>query len=146
MTDASQLLTSLLPHSAYIATTTLKHTSSTARRAIELSSGSYITDLLDIRHAKDCLRMQSTMASSDQTNFSSPVADPGPDFSPPKRRQSAHAAADAARAMDHTNSWQPAPLSFTRRQSWSKEDQKRELQMGLIQDDVKTGPGFTERG
>ncbi|GKT93367.1 hypothetical protein Ct61P_11217 [Colletotrichum tofieldiae] len=28
--------------------------------------------------------------------------------------------------------------------SWNKEDQKRELQMSHI-DDVKTGPGFTER-
>jgi hypothetical protein len=56
--------------------------------------------------------------------------------------RSAHAAADAARAMQHTNSWQP---SFQRRQSWSKEDQKRELQMSTINDAAKTGPGFTER-
>lgn len=56
--------------------------------------------------------------------------------------RSAHAAADAARAMQHTNSWKP---SFERRQSWSKEDQKRELQMSSINDHVKTGPGFTER-
>lgn len=44
--------------------------------------------------------------------------------------------------MDHANSWKP---SFGRRQSWNKEDQKRELQMSHI-GDVKTGPGFTERG
>ncbi|KXH66856.1 hypothetical protein CSAL01_01867 [Colletotrichum salicis] len=40
-----------------------------------------------------------------------------------------------------TNSWKP---SFERRQSWSQEDQKRALQMSRIED-VKTGPGFTER-
>ncbi|OHE97292.1 hypothetical protein CORC01_07347 [Colletotrichum orchidophilum] len=41
-----------------------------------------------------------------------------------------------------TNSWKP---SFERRQSWNQEDQKRALQMSHIED-VKTGPGFTERG
>ncbi|KAK1640711.1 hypothetical protein BDP81DRAFT_311745 [Colletotrichum phormii] len=40
-----------------------------------------------------------------------------------------------------TNSWKP---SFERRQSWNQEDQKRALQMSRIED-VKTGPGFTER-
>ncbi|KAF4778333.1 hypothetical protein HER10_EVM0003206 [Colletotrichum scovillei] len=40
-----------------------------------------------------------------------------------------------------TNSWKP---SFERRQSWNQEDQKRALQMSHIED-VKTGPGFTER-
>ena len=49
--------------------------------------------------------------------------------------------AGAARAMDSTNSWKP---SFERRQSWNKEDQKRALQMTGI-DNVKTGPGFSER-
>ncbi|KAH7324711.1 hypothetical protein B0I35DRAFT_475937 [Stachybotrys elegans] len=50
--------------------------------------------------------------------------------------------AAASRAMNHTNSWKP---SFGRRQSWNKEDQKHALQMTGI-DNVKTGPGFTERG
>jgi hypothetical protein len=54
---------------------------------------------------------------------------------------SPHAAADAQRAIQHTNSWQP---KFNRRQSWSKEDQKRALQMSAI-DGITTGPGFSER-
>ncbi|POR32579.1 Protein PLM2 [Tolypocladium paradoxum] len=58
-----------------------------------------------------------------------------------ERRSSTHAEADAARAMDHTNSWTP---SRDRRQSWSKEDQKHAAQMSTI-DDVQTGPGFTEK-
>ncbi|KAK1447182.1 hypothetical protein CMEL01_09021 [Colletotrichum melonis] len=40
-----------------------------------------------------------------------------------------------------TSSWKPY---FERRQSWNQEDQKRALQMSHIED-VKTGPGFTER-
>lgn len=60
------------------------------------------------------------------------------------RRQS-HAEADAARAMDHTNSWTPTTASFTRRQSWKREDQKHELHMTGVLADVKTGQGFTER-
>ncbi|OLN95833.1 hypothetical protein CCHL11_02689 [Colletotrichum chlorophyti] len=52
-----------------------------------------------------------------------------------------HSASEAARVIERTNSWKP---SFERRQSWNKEDQKRELQMSHI-DEVKTGPGFTER-
>ncbi|KAM9878006.1 hypothetical protein VDGL01_07935 [Verticillium dahliae] len=58
-------------------------------------------------------------------------------------QQSPHAAAEAARAMEHTNSW--TPPAFERRQSWKQEDQKRELQMSHINERVKTGPGFTER-
>ncbi|CAI0649470.1 unnamed protein product [Colletotrichum noveboracense] len=50
-------------------------------------------------------------------------------------------AAEAARVIERTNSWKP---SFERRQSWNKEDQKRELHMSHIED-VKTGPGITER-
>ncbi|KAF7549705.1 hypothetical protein G7Z17_g6204 [Cylindrodendrum hubeiense] len=57
------------------------------------------------------------------------------------RRMSAHAEADAARAMRRTNSWTPV---YQRRQSWNKEDQKHAMQMATI-DAVKTGPGFTER-
>ncbi|WYZ46018.1 hypothetical protein EsH8_IX_000243 [Colletotrichum jinshuiense] len=54
----------------------------------------------------------------------------------------ANPSAEAARVIERTNSWKP---SYGRRQSWNKEDQKRELQMSHIED-VKTGPGFTERG
>jgi hypothetical protein len=43
--------------------------------------------------------------------------------------------------MSHVSSWKPA---FNRRQSWSKEEHKHALQMSRI-DDVKTGPGFSER-
>lgn len=66
-----------------------------------------------------------------------------PDVRPPDKHHhpSTHAEADAARAMDHTNSWTP---SLDRRQSWSKEDQKRACQMPAM-DGVKTGPGFTEK-
>ncbi|KAH8662695.1 hypothetical protein BGZ61DRAFT_143995 [Ilyonectria robusta] len=59
----------------------------------------------------------------------------------PHRRLSAHAQADAARAMRHTDSWTP----IERRQSWSREDQKHELQMTGIKD-TEMGPGFTESG
>ncbi|GKT61634.1 hypothetical protein ColTof4_02732 [Colletotrichum tofieldiae] len=52
-----------------------------------------------------------------------------------------HATSAPPQIIERTNSWKP---SFERRQSWNKEDQKRELQMSHI-DDVKTGPGFTER-
>ncbi|GJC78394.1 hypothetical protein ColLi_01232 [Colletotrichum liriopes] len=52
-----------------------------------------------------------------------------------------HATSVPPQIIERTNSWKP---SFERRQSWNKEDQKRELQMSHI-DDVKTGPGFTER-
>ncbi|TKW55909.1 hypothetical protein CTA1_10962 [Colletotrichum tanaceti] len=54
---------------------------------------------------------------------------------------SSHATAAPPQIVERTNSWKP---SFERRQSWNQEDQKRELQMSHI-DDVKTGPGFTER-
>ncbi|KZL79416.1 hypothetical protein CI238_01352 [Colletotrichum incanum] len=54
---------------------------------------------------------------------------------------SPHAISAPPQIIERTNSWKP---SFERRQSWNKEDQKRQLQMSHI-DDVKTGPGFTER-
>jgi len=50
-------------------------------------------------------------------------------------------AADAQRAMSSTDAWKPA---FNRRQSWNKEEHKRELQMSKVSD-VKETPGFTER-
>ncbi|UNI16849.1 hypothetical protein JDV02_003245 [Purpureocillium takamizusanense] len=59
----------------------------------------------------------------------------------PPAAPAAHPDANAARAMDHTNSWKP---SLDRRQSWSKEDQKHALQMSSL-DGVKAGPGFTEK-
>lgn len=58
----------------------------------------------------------------------------------PHQYRSAHAATEAARAMEHTNSWKP---SHARRQSWNKEDMKHHVQMGGIHE-VRTGPGFTE--
>ncbi|KAH6894591.1 hypothetical protein B0T10DRAFT_480817 [Thelonectria olida] len=54
---------------------------------------------------------------------------------------SAHAEADATRAMHRTNSWTPA---YERRQSFSKEDHKHAMHMASI-GAVKTGPGFSER-
>lgn len=44
--------------------------------------------------------------------------------------------------MSRTAAWTPA---MNRRQSWSQEEQKHELQMGHI-GEVRTGPGFTEKG
>jgi hypothetical protein len=46
-----------------------------------------------------------------------------------------------ARGITSTNAWKP---SLDRRQSWSKEDQKHALHMSAMED-VKTGPGFTEK-
>jgi type IV secretory pathway VirB10-like protein len=60
---------------------------------------------------------------------------------PPETLNRPHAAVDAQRAMEHTIGWQPM---LNRRQSWSAQDQKRELQMSAIEA-VTTGPGFTER-
>jgi hypothetical protein len=60
---------------------------------------------------------------------------------PPPTMTSPHMLADGQRAMSHTNDWQPM---LNRRQSWSKEDQKRFLQMSGI-GGVTTGPGFSER-
>ncbi|KAH6708573.1 hypothetical protein EV126DRAFT_332183, partial [Verticillium dahliae] len=59
---------------------------------------------------------------------------------------SQHAATEATRAMEHTNSWKP-PVCQSRqsRQSWNIEDQKHDLQICLVNDHVGTRPGFTER-
>ncbi|KAK7423074.1 hypothetical protein QQZ08_009241 [Neonectria magnoliae] len=59
----------------------------------------------------------------------------------PRRRLSAHAQADADRAMRHTNSWTPV---VERRQSWNREDMKHELHIMRIAT-ITTGPGFTEK-
>ncbi|KAJ3495837.1 hypothetical protein NLG97_g3103 [Lecanicillium saksenae] len=40
-----------------------------------------------------------------------------------------------------TTSWTP---NFARRQSWSAQDRRHELQMAAVEG-VRTGPGFTER-
>jgi hypothetical protein len=46
--------------------------------------------------------------------------------------------------MRHTQEWTPV---FNRRQSWSREDQKREILMkGIAQDgNCERGIGFTEK-
>ncbi|KAJ6781248.1 hypothetical protein PWT90_08611 [Aphanocladium album] len=44
-------------------------------------------------------------------------------------------------AATTTTSWTP---NFERRQSWSAQDRKHELHMAAV-DDVRAGPGFTER-
>ena len=54
---------------------------------------------------------------------------------------SSSTAAGAQRAMSSTQAWKP---SFGRRQSWSKEEQKHQLQMSKV-GSVQEGPGFTER-
>ncbi|KAM9873860.1 hypothetical protein VDGL01_12076 [Verticillium dahliae] len=63
-----------------------------------------------------------------------------------QNQQSQHAATEATRAMEHTNSWKP-PVCQSRqsRQSWNIEDQKHDLQICLVNDHVGTRPGFTER-
>ncbi|CAM1503223.1 Fc.00g079990.m01.CDS01 [Cosmosporella sp. VM-42] len=78
----------------------------------------------------------------DQTTTSSSSAPTETSSSQPRRRLSAHAQADAARAMQHTNSWKPV---YERRQSFSKEDQKHVLCMRSVGIEVKTELGFTER-
>lgn len=51
--------------------------------------------------------------------------------------------AAARHAIEHTDSWKP---HVDRRQSWSKEDQKRSLQMTGMADGNGVGAGFSERG
>ncbi|KOS20467.1 hypothetical protein ESCO_005326 [Escovopsis weberi] len=51
--------------------------------------------------------------------------------------------AAARAAIERTNSWQP---SRSRRQSWSKEDQKHSLQMSGVRGIRSGHDGFTERG
>jgi len=63
------------------------------------------------------------------------------DLTSPASPTTQHSAADAQRGMSRVESWTP---QFNRRQSWSKEEQKHALQMSRVED-VKTGPGFTER-
>ncbi|KAG5935979.1 hypothetical protein E4U60_002851 [Claviceps pazoutovae] len=52
--------------------------------------------------------------------------------------------ATTATVMAAATAWKP---SFDRRQSWNREEQKREMQMrevGAVK--AKTGSGFTEKG
>jgi hypothetical protein len=71
------------------------------------------------------------------------------DGDPPTNLKRTDTAA-ARHAIEHTKSWKP---SVGRRQSWSKEDQKREVQMTGIVDANDAGPdaggakvaGFSER-
>ncbi|KAG5946401.1 hypothetical protein E4U59_003936 [Claviceps monticola] len=49
-----------------------------------------------------------------------------------------------ATVMAAATAWKP---SFDRRQSWNREEQKREMQMrGVGAVKAKTGSGFTEKG
>ncbi|OAQ97440.1 hypothetical protein LLEC1_05914 [Akanthomyces lecanii] len=67
---------------------------------------------------------------------------PTQDHIKPSTQDVEHAAAAAPRATT-TTSWTP---NFERRQSWSAQDRKHELQMADVAvDDVCAGPGFTER-
>lgn len=66
-----------------------------------------------------------------ESELASPVLDPN----------TPRAAADAKRAMTATDAWKPV---LDRKQSWSNQEYKHEMQMGDL-DDVKAGPGFTER-
>lgn len=60
----------------------------------------------------------------------------------PQGPMSPQAEKDAARAMSSADAWKPPAMA--RRQSYKKEDEKRELQMTGIRDDQAAGPGFSE--
>ncbi|KAH7131026.1 hypothetical protein EDB81DRAFT_763687 [Dactylonectria macrodidyma] len=87
----------------------------------------------------DASTSPATPAHSNTFKFS--TTDSGPSHDPPRRRLSAHAQADAARAIQRTNSWKPV---IDRRQSWSIQDMKHEMHMLSITT-VTPGPGFTEK-
>jgi hypothetical protein len=76
----------------------------------------------------------NTTSSSGQTSLTQDLTSPVSPTTP-------HSEEDARRGMSHVESWIP---QFNRRQSWSKEEHKHALQMSRVQD-VKTGPGFSER-
>ncbi|KAK3324523.1 hypothetical protein B0T19DRAFT_402750 [Cercophora scortea] len=65
------------------------------------------------------------------------------DLTSPSSPTSPHCAADAARAMSTTADWVP---QMNRRQSWSQQEYRHDLQMSRVAGDEKkqTG-GFTER-
>ncbi|KZZ99539.1 hypothetical protein AAL_02111 [Moelleriella libera RCEF 2490] len=59
-----------------------------------------------------------------------------------QQRQQQHSSSVPRRSgPDAATAWKPA---LDRRQSWNKEDQKRAVQMTAV-DEVKAGPGFTEK-
>ncbi|KAK7928238.1 hypothetical protein PG985_005236 [Apiospora marii] len=74
------------------------------------------------------------MSSSNQDQQQQPVTIPDAPTSPQLEK-------DAARAMKGAESWKP---SFARQQSFSKEEQKRELQMTGL-GGGKSAPGFSEK-
>ena len=71
----------------------------------------------------------------------SAVASLTQELTSPPSATTPHTATDAKRGMSHVEEWKP---SFERRQSWDKEEHKHAMQMSRVQD-VKTGPGFSER-
>lgn len=79
--------------------------------------------------------------SSLNTSIKVDTADLSKNLMSPASPTTPHSTADAERAMSSTQAWKP---TFDRRQSWSKEEHKRALQMSKV-GDVKEGPGFTER-
>lgn len=83
----------------------------------------------------------SPTTSTHSNTFELSTTGSNPSHGPPRRRMSAHAQADAARAIHRTNSWKPA---VERRQSWSMQDMKHEMHMLSITT-VTPGPGFTEK-
>ncbi|KAI3543699.1 hypothetical protein CSPX01_06022 [Colletotrichum filicis] len=76
-----------------------------------------------------------------QPDISNYTTSPTSSSSNNNKQSSPSATTPRAIVESTTSSWKP---SFERRQSWNQEDQKRALQMSHIED-VKTGPGFTER-
>ena len=79
--------------------------------------------------------------SNNNASFKVDTADLSKDLMSPTSPASPQSTANAQRAMSSTSAWKP---NLDRRQSWKKEDQKRELQMSNV-GDVKEGPGFSER-
>ena len=74
------------------------------------------------------------------------AADLTENLTPSANATTPHSAADAARAMSSTGAWQPR---FDRRQSWSTQEYKHEMQKRMQTggaDEDKPGSGFTERG
>ncbi|KAG6185134.1 hypothetical protein E4U27_000705 [Claviceps purpurea] len=65
------------------------------------------------------------------------------DHKPPTVNTTTTTATSTATVMAAATAWKP----FNRRQSWNREEQKREMQMrevGTVKS--KTGSGFTEKG
>lgn len=73
----------------------------------------------------------------DTSGLTQDLTAPPPSTSP----TSPHSAADAQRAMSSTDAWQPR---MDRRQSWSSQEYKHELQKGMFVPPEGKG-GFSER-